>query len=198
MKRFSLLLLAVALFGSSCGLAAAAQTHASPAPSLGGKPVPVPPEPHPPGDIPDTQVFISYRSPLGFALKVPEGWSRQLTPGGVRFSSTFGGVSVEIAPSPSAPTMTSVKAKQVSVLEASPAAVRISKIASADLPAGRAILISFGSNSDPNAVTGKAIRLENEQYLLWKRGRLATLTLSAPYGADNGDQWQLIARSFQW
>jgi hypothetical protein len=35
--------------------------------------LPVAPEKKPPGDIPDTQVFITFTSPLGFSLKVPEG-----------------------------------------------------------------------------------------------------------------------------
>ena len=60
------------------------------------------------------------------------------------------------------------------------------------------MLISFASNSEPNSVTGKAIRLESDQYLIWKDGRVATLTLSAPFGADNADQWRLMARSFRW
>src|SRR4051794_38360140 len=37
----------------------------------------VAPEHNPPGDIPDTQVFVTYASPLGFTIKVPEGWSRK-------------------------------------------------------------------------------------------------------------------------
>ena len=116
----------------------------------------------------------------------------------MRFTSTYSGVSVEISHAALAPTLASVKAQQVAALEASPAAVRVTKVAAVELPAGHAILISFGSNTEPNAVTGKAIRLENDRYLLWKGGRLATLTLSAPYGADNVDQWQMMARSFQW
>ena len=35
----------------------------------------VAPEKNPPGDIPDCQVFITYTSPLGFSLTIPEGWS---------------------------------------------------------------------------------------------------------------------------
>jgi hypothetical protein len=40
---------------------------------------PIAPEKNPPGDIPDNQVFVEYRSPLGFAIKVPEGWARRQT-----------------------------------------------------------------------------------------------------------------------
>ena len=34
--------------------------------------------------------------------------------------------------------------------------------------------------------------------LFWKDGKLATLRLYAPYGADNVDQWRLMSRSFRW
>ena len=40
---------------------------------------PVAAEKNPPGDVPDNQVFIDYRSPLGFNIKVPEGWARRET-----------------------------------------------------------------------------------------------------------------------
>ena len=47
-------------------------------------------------------------------------------------------------------------------------------------------------------MTNKAIRLDAANYYFWKAGKLATLTLSAPAGADNADQWQLMAKSFAW
>ena len=159
---------------------------------------PLPPEPSPTGDIPDTQVFIDFNSPLGFSVKVPEGWSRRVVGDGVTFTSTYDALAVQLSQAAAPPSLASVKQNQVAALEKSPAAVRLTKITAMDLPAGPAILISFSSNSEPNAVTGKAIRLENDQYLFWKDARLATLTLSAPFGADNVDQWRMMSRSFQW
>jgi hypothetical protein len=47
-------------------------------------------------------------------------------------------------------------------------------------------------------VTGKQVRLENNFYLFLKNGKLALLTLWAPLGSDNVDQWNLIANSFKW
>ena len=190
-------LLVVVLAGASIVLQTAAWAQPAGAP-LKTQPVPLPPLPHPPGDIPDTQAFVDYHSPLGFSVKVPEGWSRRDAPDGVFFASTYDAVSVRLGRSVAAPSPASVKRDQAAALAKSAAAVRITKIAAVRLPAGRAVLISFSSNSKPNPVTGKAIRLENDQYLFWKDGRLATLVLSAPLGADNVDQWQLMARSFQW
>jgi hypothetical protein len=40
--------------------------------------------------------------------------------------------------------------------------------------------------------------LENNRYLFYRAGHEAALTLSAPAGADNADQWQVMAKSFRW
>ena len=53
-------------------------------------------EKNPPGDIPDDQVFIIYASPLGFALKVPEGWARADRTDGVVFADKYGKVEVTV------------------------------------------------------------------------------------------------------
>jgi hypothetical protein len=60
------------------------------------------------------------------------------------------------------------------------------------------VLIKFSSNSDPNPVMGKQIRLEHDRYLIAKDGRLATIDFSAPEGADNADQWPLMSNAFSW
>jgi hypothetical protein len=159
---------------------------------------PLPPLAKPPGDIPDSQAFVEYRSPLGFSVKAPEGWSRREQPGGVSFTDKYGSLTIALTDAPTAPTAASAKQIQAVALEALPEAVTVSKIAPAAAPGGPVVTIAYASNSAPNPVTGKAIRLENEQYLFWRAGKLATLTLSAPFGADNADQWQLMARSFKW
>jgi hypothetical protein len=58
--------------------------------------------------------------------------------------------------------------------------------------------VGYASNSDPDPVSSKQIRQENNTYLFFKNGKLATLTLWAPQGADNVDQWQQMAQSFRW
>src|SRR5690349_231827 len=46
----------------------------------------VAPEQNPPGDIPDTQAFITYSSPQGhYNVEVPEGWARTEAGVDVRF-----------------------------------------------------------------------------------------------------------------
>ncbi len=145
------------------------------------------------GDIPDSQVFVDYRSPLGFSLQVPEGWARSTTADGASFVNHYDSVAVTVAPAAAAPTPDS--ARNPTSLGAG---ATISKTAAISEPAGPAVLLTYSSTSAPNPVTGKTIKLENEQYLFWKRGKLARLTLSAPLGADNVDQWRLMSRSFRW
>jgi hypothetical protein len=74
----------------------------------------------------------------------------------------------------------------------------VKKVETADRPAGRAVYVAFESNSEPNAVTNKQIRLENDRYLFTKSGKIASVTFSAPKGADNADQWLMMSKSFRW
>ncbi|MCZ8544012.1 hypothetical protein OOJ09_07465 [Mesorhizobium qingshengii] len=159
---------------------------------------PVQQEKNPPGDIPDTQVFIDYTSPDGFTLKVPEGWARSDRADGASFVDKLDGVVVSVSKADAAPTVDSAKADYVVKLEAAGRAVRVSAVKQVKLPAGTAIRIVYTSNSEPNAVTNRQVRLENERYLYFKDGKLVALELYAPKGADNVDQWQLMSNSFRW
>lgn len=159
---------------------------------------PIKPEKNPPGDIPDSQVFVTYQSPLGFSMKVPEGWARRDAANGATFNDKYNTISLAMQARAESLTIASVKAKEVLELEKTGKAIRISAVKEAKLPSGGSFVVSYGSNSEPNVVTGKAIRLENDRYFFWKDGKLVTLTLSAPFGADNADQWTLMAKSFRW
>ena len=158
----------------------------------------VPAEKNPPGDIPDSQVFIDYASPQGFTMKVPEGWARTDRADGASFVDKLDGVVLMVGKADATPTVDSTKTVYVPALEKSERAVKVSAVKSVKLPAGAAIRIVYTSNSEPNQVTNKQVRLENERYLYFKDGKLVTLELYAPKGADNVDQWQLMSKSFQW
>jgi hypothetical protein len=159
---------------------------------------PLAPEKSPPGDIPDDQVFITYRSPRGFSLKVPEGWARREGPAGVSFEDKYGRIEVALLPADTAPTAAEVAATEVPELVNTGHAVKIGSVTDVRLPSGPAVRIAFTSNSEPNPVTNKRIRLESERFLIAHGGERASLTLSAPAGADNADQWKLMADSFRW
>lgn len=159
---------------------------------------PLTPEKNPPGDIPDNQVFVEYRSPLGFNIKVPEGWARRQTSDGATFSDKYNTIALVVSQRAEPLNVTNAKQQEINELEKTGKAVRVSGVKSVELPSGTAVVVSYGSNSELNPVTDKAIRLENERYFFWKNGKLVTLTLSAPLGADNADQWNLMAKSFRW
>ncbi|WP_051710505.1 hypothetical protein [Andreprevotia chitinilytica] len=157
-----------------------------------------PAEKNPPGDIPDSQVFVTYKSPLGFSLKVPEGWARTDRPDGVGFADKFNLIDLAVSPAASAPTVASVTANEAAALAKTGRAVKITAIKSVKRQAGTAILIAYTSNSAPNPVTSKQLRLEHHRYLFYHGGKVATLDMSAPLGADNADQWLLMANAFRW
>jgi hypothetical protein len=188
-------LLLVSLSG---GCAKSAPSAPSPVSGVQGE-TPVAPEKNPPGDIPDTQVFITYRSTDGqYQLEVPEGWARSMQEADVSFIDKLDGIKVTISQASAAPTAASVRTNEVAALLKSSRAVQVDKIQDVQLPSGAVVLVAYSSNSDPDPVTGKQVRLENNLYLYFKGGRLAALTLWAPLGADNVDQWQRISQSFRW
>jgi hypothetical protein len=159
---------------------------------------PLKPERNPPGDIPDNQVFIDYVSPLGFTLKAPEAWARQDLADGASFADKYGRITMTQTTAPKMPTVDAAKQTLVPDLEKSLHAVTVTAVKPAKLPAGPAVLVSYGSNSDPNPVTNKAIRLENDRYHFWKDEKLVAVNFSARDGTDNADQRDMMAKSLRW
>jgi hypothetical protein len=155
-------------------------------------------EKNPPGDIPDTQVFVDYVSKLGFSMKVPEGWARSGRQDGASFIDKLDGVVITQSKLAAAPTVDNVKFDYVPAQKKSVRAIKIGKIEAARLPAGTAVRLAYSSNSDVNPVTNKQVRLENQRYLFFKDGRLVSVEFYAPLGADSTDQWRLMSRSFRW
>src|SRR5689334_8463290 len=75
---------------------------------------PVPAESNPPGDIPDTTVYVTYQSPAGhLLLKVPEGWSRSSKPASSTFTSNLNSIAIAWMPMAGAPTVSSARATTV-------------------------------------------------------------------------------------
>jgi hypothetical protein len=173
-----------------------AQPPTSGAASTAEKPVPA--EKNPPGDIPDSQVFIDYISKDGFSLKVPEGWARTDRPDGASFVDKLDGVVLTRSNAAQAPTVESVRKDYLPAIQKESRAAIIDSVKAVRLPAGKVIHVAYESNSAPNEVTDRQVRLENQRFLFFKDGKLVTLELYAPFGADNVDQWKLISESFRW
>jgi len=216
-KFFILLALSLFVFGG-CGTNNTSPTTTNTSPGVSSTPTPAttqrvriskacslpPAAPSPDsnpqaGDIPDTQVFVTYASSSGgYQLEVPEGWGRSTNGTEVSFVGKLDGVRISLAQASLVPTANSVSTNQAVTLEQSGQAVRDVCVQDVQLHGKPAVLMVYTSNSDPDPVTGKQVRLENNAYLFFKNGKLATLWLWAPLGADNVDQWKLISRSFRW
>src|SRR5258707_6161563 len=107
-RPFQILLAAVCVgcFVPAPGLAIAAEA-------------PIAAEKNPPGDIPDSQVFIDYKSPAGFSIKVPEGWSRTDKPDGAVFADKYDSIEIAIAGAAAAPTIATDEANDAKALQSS-------------------------------------------------------------------------------
>ena len=159
---------------------------------------PVAAEVSPPGDIPDSQAFITFKSTMGFSIKVPEGWSHKDGKDGAVFNDKYNHISLMFGASDMPVDLAYAKSALVPDLEKNGHAVQINKIEEVVLKSGKVVKIAYDSNSEPNDVTNKKVREENERFYFVKNGKLVVLQLSAPKGADNVDQWQLISSSFKW
>jgi hypothetical protein len=160
---------------------------------------PVPPEDHPPGDIPDNAAFVPYRSAAGgFTISIPEGWARTTSKGSVSFTDKLNTVVVTWNAAASAPTVASATADEVPQIEQSSRAFTLVDVSAGSLPAGPSVLVRYQANSDPNPVTGKQYRLDVLRYELFKSGEEVGITLLSPVGADNVDPWNVVTQSFAW
>jgi hypothetical protein len=174
-----------------------AEPVASPKTNSKEKPLEI--EKSPLGDIPDTQAFVKYTSTQGgYSLEVPEGWARTVHEPDVSFIEKFNGVKLIVVKSDQVPTAATIKDNQAAELQKNGRAVKILEIKEVTLSSEKVILVKFESNSEPNDVTNKQVRQDNENYYYFKAGKLAVLTLWAPLGADNVDQWKKMSDSFRW
>ena len=160
---------------------------------------PVPAESNPPGDIPDTTVYVLYQSAAGhFQLRVPEGWSRSSFASSSTFSSNLNSITAAWMPIAAAPSVSTARSVTIPDLRAHTLAFRLQSVRSVTLAGGTAIEIVFQVNSSPNSVTGKQYRLVIERFELQRAGRGAILSLSSAVGSDNVDPWRIVSESFRW
>ncbi|PZR60506.1 MAG: hypothetical protein DLM53_12735 [Candidatus Eremiobacter antarcticus] len=154
-----------------------------------------PAESNPPGDIPDKQAFVRYTSRRGhYAVDAPEGWSRTIAGASVEFRDKYDGESVRLMLAPRG----SLSANAVASIQRGSHAAHVGRITTTRAGGRSQTLIFFVSNSDANPVTGKRVRLDNEAVVYLRGNRAAMLTLWAPSGSDNTDQWNRIVSSFRW
>jgi hypothetical protein len=156
------------------------------------------PEVSPSGDISDSQVYVLYHPPGGgYAVKVPEGWSRSASGGAVTFTDKLNSVRMETAGA--APqTVSAVKTSELPKLAHSVPGFTAQGVTTVHRSAGTAIRIKYLADSKPNQVTGKSIRDAVERYVFTHNGKTVVLTLSGPKGADNVDPWRIVTNSLRF
>ena len=146
------------------------------------------------GDIPDNQVFLTFRNgAAGYSIKYPEGWAQQGSGPQVTFRDKNNIVRIDVTPG-SPPTAATVRHDVGGVsgahVTSAPQSLTIS---------GRpALKVVYTTESAPNAVTGKRVTLLVDRYYLWRNGTRAVLDLGTPQGVDNVDAYRLMSESFRW
>ena len=159
----------------------------------------MPAESNPPGDIPDNLAFVPYRNNAGgYRFEHPEGWARVEHGSSVQFTDKLNGASAEVVSAASAPTVASARRDDVPRLRSSVPAFELRSVAAVTLAGGRAVLIVFRRNSNPDPVTGRQYRDEVQEFLLWKNGREIRFDLFGPVGADNVDAYRTMSNSLRF
>jgi hypothetical protein len=166
--------------GAKQSTSTAATTTAAPPATTAASPAPLAPEAQAAatGDIPDNQVFLTFRNAAaGYSMKYPEGWAQQGSGAHVtiRDKNNIVRVVVSSGAKPSVPS-----AQQVTI-SGSPALKSV-----------------YRTQSAPNTVTGKRVTLTVDRYYLWRNGKRAVVDLGTPVGVDNVDAYRLMIESFRW
>jgi len=150
-----------------------------------------------PGDIPDTQAFVTFAG-AGFSFKVPEGWSRSSGGATTSFTDHYNTVAAATTNAPLAPTVASTRAADVSALRTDVPNFQLVNVALVQRSAGPVVLVTYRAGSPADPVTGKRVAIDVERYAFWRNGTQVTLTLSGARGSDNVDPWKTITDSFAW
>jgi hypothetical protein len=142
------------------------------------------PEKSPPGDIPDSQAYVTYAAAGGgFSVKVPEGWARTTRAGATTFTDKLNSVRIQAVSGGAARGL---------------AARRSGRRSTVHRHAGPATRITYVARSAPDPVTGKVTVDAVERYVFVRGARAVVLTLSGPKGADNVDPWRIVTDSLRW
>jgi hypothetical protein len=135
----------------------------------------------------------------GYSMKYPEGWTIQRSGSHkLTISDKNNLVRVVIARGP-APSPASVAAALAAVKKSSPT-LTFAAPQKFSLPASSgAVKAVYTTESAPNAVTGKRVKLIVDRYVLpGPGGRVATVDLGTPAGVDNVDAYRMMIHSFTW
>lgn len=152
----------------------------------------------PAGDIPDNQSYVTYSSLPGYAIKVPEGWSRTASGGAVTFTDKLNSITAQTHAAKAPLTVAGAGRRELANLTKTVAGFRRGAVASVTRKAGKALRITYTAAGRPDPVTGKTRPDAVERYVFEHKGRDVVLTLSGPKGADNVDPWRIVTDSLRF
>lgn len=195
----SIVVAAVAVVAVLAGCGASATSTSSGASTANAASGTAAPENNSAGDIPDTQVFVSFTPPTKlFTVSVPEGWAQTTDGVATVFTDKLNAVRIEMRPALAPLTPDTIRQQELPAIQSSSPGNRFGAISVVQRKSGPVFLVTYQATSPPNEVTGKSGVDAVERYEFWRDGHEAILTLSGPLGADNVDPWRTITDSLQW
>jgi hypothetical protein len=149
------------------------------------------------GDIPDNQVFLTLRDKaLGFSMKYPEGWAHKGEGTSLTIQDKNNIVRVATSSGP-APTVASAE-RDMSALGQKTPSLTAGTPHALTIAGHPAVKVTYTTESTPNPVTGKTVKLMVDRYYFWRNGHVAVMDLGTPQGVDNVDAYRLMSESFRW
>lgn len=129
-------------------------------------------------------------------MKYPEGWTQSSSGRAVSFRDKNNLVRVLVKRGVT-PTASSVAA-QLAALRRTIPSLTFTRPRPVTLTAGPAIRTRYTTETAPNPVTGKRVKLVVDRYELARGGRIAVVDLGTPVGVDNVDAYRMMIESFTW
>lgn len=148
------------------------------------------------GDIPDNQVFLTFRdAKAGYSIKYPEGWAQQGSGDRVTFQDKNNLVRITVA---AGGVSVAGAAAEMARLEQQTPSLRFDGPRQVTLSGKPAVKVVYSTESAQNPVTGKRVKLVVDRYYLPGAGKHAIVDLGTPEGVDNVDAYRLMSESFRW
>jgi hypothetical protein len=149
------------------------------------------------GDIPDNQVFLTFRNTAeGYSLKYPEGWAQLGSAARVTFQDKNNLVRLEVAKGSNA-TVAGATAELNRLKQKTPS-LRFDTPTRMTVGGKPVVKVVYSTESAPNPVTGRRVKLVVDRYYVPGASKHAVVDLATPDGVDNVDAYKLMIESFKW
>jgi hypothetical protein len=149
------------------------------------------------GDIPDNQVFLTFRNTAaGYSMRYPEGWAQRGSAARVAFQDKNNLVRIDVAKGANA-TVAAVTREMHRLRQQTPS-LSFEAPVRTTVNGTPVVKVTYSTESAPNPVTGKRVKLVVDRYYVPGAGKQAVVDLGTPQGVDNVDAYRLMIESFRW